>query len=103
MATTMEQRIALAQQRLNQLKAQQAQKQRREKAEATRRQRQVDVRRKILAGAVLLDAVAKCSFPQQQFMDMMDATLTRNDDREIFGLKPLTDSANSKTGSEAQP
>ena len=42
--------------------------------------------RKLLAGAILLDTVDAGDFAARTFRQWLDQTLTRNDERELFGL-----------------
>lgn len=44
------------------------------------------MRRKILAGAVILGKVERGEWPEARLLEMMDQTLTRTDDRTLFGL-----------------
>ena len=50
-----------------------------------------DTRRKILAGAMLLDKVARGEFPELLFKAMMDLFLRRTTDRALFELPPRPD------------
>lgn len=45
-----------------------------------------DTRRKILAGALIIDMMEKDEAAKTRFMGHLDKFLTRNDDRELFGL-----------------
>jgi len=54
-----------------------------------KRKRQDDTRRKVLAGAVLLANVENGTWPEAELKAMMDKALTRNDDRQLFGLAAL--------------
>ncbi len=49
-----------------------------------------DTRRKILAGALILDIIAKDEAAKNKFMPQLDKYLTRADDRALFDLKPLS-------------
>jgi hypothetical protein len=49
-------------------------------------QRSEDTRRKILAGALVLDLMAKDQETNNRFMARLDQYLTRTDDRALFGL-----------------
>jgi multidrug efflux pump subunit AcrA (membrane-fusion protein) len=82
----LDERIETLQKRLKQLKARQARIEARKRALATRRARQDDTRRKILAGAVLLAKVESGDFDSRTFRRWMDKALTRREDRELFGL-----------------
>jgi predicted membrane chloride channel (bestrophin family) len=48
--------------------------------------RKRDTRRKVLAGAMILHQVETRRFPRDEFIRMMDEFLTRDYDRELFGL-----------------
>ena len=49
-----------------------------------------DTRRKILAGALILDIISKDEAAKNKFMPQLDKYLTRTDDRALFDLKPLS-------------
>ena len=56
-------------------------------------ERKRDTLRKILAGAMVLDRVARGDLTEQLFKADMDRFLERDQDRALFGLPPrLTDS-----------
>ncbi len=59
--------------------------QNREKA----KQRKADTRRKILAGAAVLDEAQHNAKHRTQLNRLLARFLTRDDDRALFGLKPL--------------
>ncbi len=64
-------------------------KQKMEAQEKTRQQtleRKEDTRRKILAGALLLELMGKDAELQQQMLGKLSGFLTRPDDRKLFGL-----------------
>lgn len=79
-------RIREAEERLKQLKAQRQKIEARKRAEEAKAKRAADTRRKILVGAVVLAAVERGEF--QELRAMLDQALTRDDDRELFGLPP---------------
>jgi hypothetical protein len=79
-------RIATLQTRLQQLKAQQQRIASRQKAIDSRRERKADTRRKILVGAIVLTRVDQGEFDQAQLHRWLDESLTRPDDRALFGL-----------------
>jgi len=83
---TLEDKIAAAETKLKQLKAEQQKVEARKKAAEVKRKRQDDTRRKVLAGAVLLARVEAGEWPQADFTAMMDKALTRNEDRALFDL-----------------
>lgn len=50
--------------------------------------RKRDTRRKILAGAMVLDRVARGDLPEKLFLGDMDRFLERDQDRALFELPP---------------
>jgi len=84
--TRLEERIETLRERLDQLKTRQARIEARKRALASRRARKDDTRRKILAGAILLAKVESGDFDARMFRRWLDKALTREDDRELFGL-----------------
>ena len=67
---------------------------RREQAKVLNRRRKEDTRRKILVGALQFDEIDKLPADQKaaekrKLKDKMSRYLTRNDDRELFGIAPL--------------
>ena len=89
----LEERIAAAEAKLKQLKAEHQKVEARRRAIEVQRKRQDDTRRKILAGAVVLAQVESGEWPEAKFKAMMDKALTRNEDRVLFGLTVIKDSA----------
>lgn len=63
----------------------------RESHEARKR----ETRRKILAGAMVLDRVARKEVPEKIFLADMDRFLERDQDRALFGLPSRTANRNS--------
>jgi len=86
MAQKIDDRIAGLENRLKQLKAEQARIDARKRAIAAKRSRQDDTRRKILAGAVVLERAAADQSLQQQLTSWLEAALTRPSDRALFEL-----------------
>lgn len=88
MATIAEQ-IERAKQRVKQLEA------RKQKIEAQKLhllikgKRSNDTRRKILAGALVLDMMERDEAARHRFLERLDKYLKRADDRALFGLLPL--------------
>ena len=95
----LEDRIAAAEAKVKQLKAEQQKVEARKKAAEVKRKRQDDNRRNILAGAVLLARVDKGEWPEAELKAMMDKALTRNEDRALFGL-PMIEDGGKKPGEE---
>lgn len=86
MPPKLDDRIEALQGRLNQLKTRQARIEARKRALATQRARKDDTRRKILAGTILLEKVESGDFDSRTFKRWLDKSLSRKDDRELFGL-----------------
>lgn len=89
----LEDRIAAAEAKLKQLKAEQQRVETRKKAAEVKRRRQDDTRRKVLAGAVLLAQVESGEWPEAKFKAMMDKGLIRADDGGLFDLPMSEDAA----------
>lgn len=49
-----------------------------------------DTRKKILAGALILQIMENDEAAKNRFMKQLDGYLTREDDRALFDLKPIT-------------
>jgi hypothetical protein len=79
-------RIEALEAKLKQLKTQQQRSEARARTIAAQRTRHAELRRKILAGAVLLAKVEAKEFEAEVLRGWMDAALTRTDDRALFGL-----------------
>lgn len=60
----------------------------RERFLASKRTRQQETRRKILVGAVVLSLVERGVLDEKTFRGWMGRSLTRADDRALFGLSP---------------
>jgi len=86
-------RIDMQQKKLAQLKAQRARMESTQKSRESKMQRAADTRRKILIGAVFLNAVAANKIDNKFVRDMLDAALERDDDRALFSLPPRPSSA----------
>jgi hypothetical protein len=84
---TERERIQALEAKLKQLKTVQARKEARARTTAAKKSRGEELRRKILAGAVLLAKVEKGEFEEETLKAWMDAALTRPEDRELFGLE----------------
>jgi hypothetical protein len=85
MAAT-DERIVRLQEKLRQLKAQQAMTEARRRVLDARRERKADTRRKILVGAIVLAKVEQGVIDKAQLWGCLDAGLIRPDDRHLFGL-----------------
>ena len=56
-------------------------------------ERKRETRRKILAGSYLLDQIEREAYSEAQFLADLDAYLTRDRDRALFGLPPLEENS----------
>jgi large subunit ribosomal protein L7/L12 len=65
----------------------QARKEARARTTAAKKSRGEELRRKILAGAVLLSKVETGEFEEATLKTWMSVALTRAEDRALFGLK----------------
>ena len=79
-------RVAVLEERLKQLKAKQQKIDARRRALEARQSRKEDMRRKILAGAIVLAKVEQGALDSALFQRWMDEALTREDDRALFKL-----------------
>ena len=59
--------------------------------------RKKDTRRRVLAGAAVLAKVERGDWPEEGFLKMMDAFLSRPSDRSLFGL-PILDELSEQSG-----
>ena len=80
------QQIERLEERLRQLKVQQARAEARKRLQASRQARRDDTRRKILIGAVVLTKVDQGVMADADLRAWLDGALTRVDDRRLFGL-----------------
>ena len=64
---------------------------------AAQEARKRDTHRKILAGAMTLDRVARGEVSEQRFLEDMDRFLDKDRDRAVYGLPPRATSP-AKTG-----
>ena len=79
--------IEAQQKKLAQLKAHKLKIEARQRAKLQGQARQQDTRRKILAGAMLLELMADDMALQEQMLKKLSSFLTRPDDRALFGLR----------------
>ena len=84
--TRLNDRVATLEEKLKHLKLRQQRITARASALATRRARNEDTRRKILAGALILAKVESGDFDSRTFKRWLDKALTRAEDRKLFGL-----------------
>lgn len=78
--------IAALEAKLKQAKARKQQLEARKRALESKKSRADDTRRKILVGAAILAKVDRDEWPRSRLLEMMAQTLTRPDDRALFGL-----------------
>ncbi len=79
-------RITTLEERLRALKAQQTRSVARQRTVSSRRERKDDTRRKILAGAWVLNQVERGQMSSETFKAALDRFLTRPEDRALFDL-----------------
>lgn len=72
--------------KLRQAKAKKAQIDAKKRASDAKKQRQEDTRRKIIAGAVVLDAIQKYTPLKTLFLQLLHEELKRPSDRALFNL-----------------
>ena len=82
--TSLEERIAAAEQRLRALKARQVRTATRQRARDARQKLQDDVRRKILVGAVVLDLVERGAISTSLLKKWVEEKVAREEDRVLF-------------------
>ena len=88
---TIEERIAALETKLKQEKAKKQKIEALKRAAESKAKRSIDTRRKILVGAAILAKVERGEWPQDKLLALLDASLTRADDRALFDL-PATKS-----------
>ncbi len=86
--------------KLKQAKAKKQQIEARKRTAEAKKKRSDDTRRKILVGAAILAKVERGEWPQDKLLAMLDASLTRADDRALFDLPAQ---ATTPQPAEAQP
>jgi hypothetical protein len=85
------QRIAGLEEQLRVLKARQQRLLARERRITSQRERREDTRRKILIGAMILEHIEQGRYSREALKAALDRFLTRDADRALFELAPLTD------------
>jgi hypothetical protein len=88
--SNVDERIQALEGKLKQLKSLHARKEARARTVASKRARGEELRRKILAGAVLLAKVEAGEFEEALLRRWMDGALSRPEDRTLFGLEENT-------------
>jgi hypothetical protein len=86
---TIDERIAALETKLKQERAKKQKIEARLRAVEQKRKRAEDTRRKILAGALVLELMEQDQQTRQKFLARLDRYLTRGDDRALFGLAKL--------------
>ena len=86
---TIDERIAALEAKLKQEKAKKQHIEARKRTMESKKKRSEDTRRKILVGAVILARVERGEWPQEKLLAMLDAVLTRADDRALFDLPAI--------------
>ena len=84
----LDERIIGLEEKLKQLKTRQARLDARKRALTSRQARKNDTRRKILLGATVLARIDRKELDQAEVNRWLDQSLTRPDDRALFGLNP---------------
>jgi hypothetical protein len=88
---TIEEQIEQAKRRVKQLEARKKQIEARKLHLLIKGQRSNETRRKILAGALVLNMMEHDKITHQNFLERLDKYLKRTDDRKLFDLPPLLD------------
>lgn len=84
----LDERIKAQEEKLKQLKALKQKQEAQKRAAEAKRTRKEDTRRKVLVGAMVLEHMEKNESTKIDIMKRLDAFLTREDDRALFGLYP---------------
>jgi len=92
----LDERIAALEGQLKQAKAKKRKIEARQRTLQSKKQRSEDTRRKILVGAAVLAKVDSGEWPKERFYTMMDAALSRADDRALFELNERSENATQK-------
>ncbi|RYF38059.1 MAG: mobilization protein [Cytophagaceae bacterium] len=87
---TIENTIASLEAKLKQAKAKKQQIEARKRALETKEERAKDTRRKILVGAAILAKVERGEWPKDKLLAMLDSSLIRPADRDLFELSEAT-------------
>lgn len=86
MTTKQDEKIKALELKLAQAKALKAKQEAAARARASAARRTADTRRKVLAGALVLDMMERDEQTRAKFLDRLDKYLTRADDRALFDL-----------------
>ena len=82
----MKDRIAILKQQLKTLQSQHVKSEAKRKREEAQRAKKDDTRRKLLAGTVVLEKVARGEIEEAQFREWLNGVLTQREDRALFKL-----------------
>jgi hypothetical protein len=74
----------------------------RERAVGAQQERKRDARRKIVVGAMVLGLVERGEWPREEFIEKLDAHLTRDHDRALFDLPPRNGETPSEASAESE-
>lgn len=74
-----------------------------QQAKITNAKRKADTRRKVLAGAAVLSLAETDERQQKQLTALLGRFLTRDDDRALFDLPPLSDSSDKPQQARPEP
>lgn len=86
---TIDDRIAALEEKLKQEKARKEQLEARKLQSMIKGKRSDDTRRKILAGALVLEMMQRDESTRAKFLERLDKYLKRADERKLFDLPPL--------------
>lgn len=98
---TVEEQIKAAEERLKQLKAKAQKIEAQKKAKVSKQERANDTRRKILLGALVLDGMNRDADTKTRWLVKLEKALSRDADRELFGLAPKSPAAPAQTLQQA--
>jgi hypothetical protein len=87
--TTIDERIATLEIKLKQEKAKKQKIEARKKAIESKAKRSIETRRKILVGAAILEKIERGEWSGDKLLALLDSSLTRANDRALFGLQEL--------------
>jgi hypothetical protein len=73
----------------------------REKAAKAAQERKRDARRKIIVGAMVLGLVERGEWSREEFLEKLEAYLSRDHDRALFGLAPRDGDGEEVPGTSA--
>ena len=86
--SSIDERIAKLEASLKQAKAKRQQIEARKRAVESRQKRATETRKKILVGAAIQSMIERGQWSAEHLQKIMEQSLTRDDDRALFGLSP---------------